>query len=269
AGVGSFFGTGIGTAFGKLFGIGGPKLNESEKQAGDVFKQISETVGNFDTALALTALKVGSGTGFDSLGDGINALAGQRQIPDDASSFIRLGFFRGLTNLVNDPSVGLGVVAESLAKSGFGGSGRAAFLDGRAEGLSIERDFPALLPLLERLEIPRFRQGIGFVPFDDFPALLHRGERVLTESENRGFSGPPPDTGELARIGALREEALRERQKTNRLLEDILRAVDRAEMNIQVVTPDGEVLVEESMRELRRQLKTHELTIHAGSIVND
>jgi len=269
AGIGSFIGTGILGGIGKVFGFGGPKLNESEKQAGDVFKQINETAGNFDTALALTALKVGSGTGFDSLGDGISAIAGQGQIPDDASSFIRLGFLRGLTNLVNDPSVGLGAVAESLAQAGFGGSGRAAFLDGRAEGVSIERDFPALLPLLQRLDIPRFRQGIDFVPFDDFPALLHRGERVLTESENRGFAGTAPGTAELAGIGALREESVRERQKTNRLLEDILRAVDRAEMNVQVVTPDGEVLVEESIKELRRQLKTHELTIHAGSIVND
>lgn len=31
--------------------------------------------------------------------------------------------------------------------------------------------------------IPRLRVGMDFVPSDDFPALLHRGEAVLTASE--------------------------------------------------------------------------------------
>ncbi len=31
--------------------------------------------------------------------------------------------------------------------------------------------------------IPRLRVGIDYVPYDDFPALLHKGERVLTASE--------------------------------------------------------------------------------------
>ena len=41
-------------------------------------------------------------------------------------------------------------------------------------------------------EIPKLRRGISRVPSDDYPALLHEGERVLTEDEaaeyNRGES---------------------------------------------------------------------------------
>jgi hypothetical protein len=32
-------------------------------------------------------------------------------------------------------------------------------------------------------EIKKLRVGMEYVPYDDFPALLHRGERVLTASE--------------------------------------------------------------------------------------
>ena len=36
--------------------------------------------------------------------------------------------------------------------------------------------------------IPRLRRGLDYVPRDDYPALLHRGERVLTESQNREWN---------------------------------------------------------------------------------
>ena len=33
-------------------------------------------------------------------------------------------------------------------------------------------------------KIPRLKVGMDYVPYDDFPALLHKGERVLTAEEN-------------------------------------------------------------------------------------
>ena len=30
--------------------------------------------------------------------------------------------------------------------------------------------------------------GIGYVPWDGYPAILHRGERVLTARENRSYT---------------------------------------------------------------------------------
>lgn len=34
-----------------------------------------------------------------------------------------------------------------------------------------------------------YATGLSFVPYNDFPALLHEGERVLTAAENRSYSG--------------------------------------------------------------------------------
>ena len=38
-------------------------------------------------------------------------------------------------------------------------------------------------------EIPRLKVGMDYVPYDEFPAILHKGERVLTADENRRYSG--------------------------------------------------------------------------------
>lgn len=36
-------------------------------------------------------------------------------------------------------------------------------------------------------EIPKLKVGIDYVPEDDYPAILHKGERVLTKEENMEF----------------------------------------------------------------------------------
>ena len=36
--------------------------------------------------------------------------------------------------------------------------------------------------------LSRLRVGMDYVPYDEFPALLHKGERVLTEEENKNYS---------------------------------------------------------------------------------
>lgn len=38
-------------------------------------------------------------------------------------------------------------------------------------------------------EIPRLRVGIDYVPYDDYPALLHKGEKVLTQGEAKEYDG--------------------------------------------------------------------------------
>lgn len=36
-------------------------------------------------------------------------------------------------------------------------------------------------------EIPRLKVGLDYVPYDEFPAMLHKGERVLTAEENQEY----------------------------------------------------------------------------------
>jgi hypothetical protein len=38
-----------------------------------------------------------------------------------------------------------------------------------------------------QVPVPGFQHGLSYVPFDEFPARLHRGERVLTAGENADF----------------------------------------------------------------------------------
>jgi hypothetical protein len=49
-----------------------------------------------------------------------------------------------------------------------------------------------------RSALPSFAVGTDFIPYDDFPALLHKGEAVLTASENAALKA-------AGGIGAMRE----------------------------------------------------------------
>lgn len=43
------------------------------------------------------------------------------------------------------------------------------------------------------MNIPRLKVGMANVPYDDYLALLHKGERVLTADENREYSNGEND----------------------------------------------------------------------------
>ncbi len=49
--------------------------------------------------------------------------------------------------------------------------------------------------------------GLSFVPYDNYPAMLHEGERVMTASENRGYGGDAPSFSFPGAIITVREEA--------------------------------------------------------------
>lgn len=43
------------------------------------------------------------------------------------------------------------------------------------------------IPKIPEVKLPRLRIGMEYVPYDDFPALLHKGEQVLTASEAKEY----------------------------------------------------------------------------------
>ena len=43
------------------------------------------------------------------------------------------------------------------------------------------------IPSIPNVELPRLRIGLDYVPYDEFPALLHKGERVLTAGESEEY----------------------------------------------------------------------------------
>lgn len=59
---------------------------------------------------------------------------------------------------------------------------------GRVEKLGVEV-FPGVSMSVRPFSF--LKEGHPFIPFDNFPAMLHRGERVLTAEENRNFGSAP------------------------------------------------------------------------------
>jgi hypothetical protein len=43
------------------------------------------------------------------------------------------------------------------------------------------------IPKIPEVELPRLRVGLDYVPYDDYPALLHKGEMVLTAAEASAY----------------------------------------------------------------------------------
>ena len=81
--------------------------------------------------------------------------------------------FRGIFNLI--PSIVEGIIngAINIINGLIGGINKLTGLIG----------IPAI-PRIPSVSIPRLKIGLDYVPSDNFPALLHEGEAVLTKEEN-------------------------------------------------------------------------------------
>lgn len=66
-----------------------------------------------------------------------------------------------------------------------------AFSKGRAAAASSEDFSPSYWGGSPSKTIKGYAYGLSYVPYDNFPALLHQGERVLTANENRSSRSIP------------------------------------------------------------------------------
>lgn len=74
-------------------------------------------------------------------------------------------------------------------------NGIIGFINTITSGLSNVWTWTGLpaIPNIPTVNIPRLSIGMDYVPFDDFPALLHKGERVLRAGENKEYTEAQSD----------------------------------------------------------------------------
>ncbi|GEM_PF-3463544 len=241
--IGAFLGTLAGSGIGAIFG--GTKLGQSEIEIGQLITSIHETRGVTQAeALALARLEKPN-TGSDNISDVINEKYE--------------GFFPGTGHLRDD-----GFERESV--NWWTVQGFSSLIE---NGLRTRSEIEA--GLIQDLVVfkGKFQSGLDFVPFDNFPALLHRGERVLTSEENRNFN---PDTTELSGfIISLAERFIQGQERIEqqlKTLESIDEGMDKAQVNLKVVTEDGDEIAEHAVNLFEKRLDTGEIRIKARSIDN-
>ena len=72
------------------------------------------------------------------------------------------------------------------------------FVDAVNGVIGIINDIPGVdISKLDRLSLPRLSVGLDYVPYDDYQALLHKGERVLTKEENEAYTSGQGQGGNI------------------------------------------------------------------------
>ncbi len=87
-----------------------------------------------------------------------------------------VGIFKGILNLI--PSILEGVI-----------NGVIWIVNGLIDGINWALGWSGVeIDHIGNVQLPRLRIGMEYVPYDDYPALLHKGERVLTASESEEYA---------------------------------------------------------------------------------
>lgn len=72
-------------------------------------------------------------------------------------------------------------------------------------------------------QMPAYAYGMSYVPYDNFPALLHEGERVLTASENRGH-----ESGSGVNVNINGSFSIREEADIDKVAQKLAKEISRA-----------------------------------------
>ena len=85
-------------------------------------------------------------------------------------------YFKGIINLI--PTIIEAVI-----------NGAIAIINGIIWGINALTGLIGIpeIPSIPEVSLPRFKVGLDYVPEDDFPALLHKGEMVLTAEEAEAY----------------------------------------------------------------------------------
>jgi hypothetical protein len=92
--------------------------------------------------------------------------------------------------------------------------------------------------------IPKFSTGASYIPYDDFPALLHKGEAVLTASENAALKA-------AGGVGALSQNAPVNTQNNANISDDISRRP--VEVTLKIGEYEFTQIIADTMNNLYRQ----------------
>lgn len=72
------------------------------------------------------------------------------------------------------------------------------FIDALNGAVDILNAIPGVdIGKLDRLELPKLSVGLDYVPYDNYGAVLHKGERVLTAEENQAYTGGTAGSGDV------------------------------------------------------------------------
>lgn len=82
-------------------------------------------------------------------------------------------------------------------------------------------------------EIPKLKVGIDYVPEDDYPALLHKGERVLTKEENAEYM-----KNRTRKQKELQEEKIENNDNSSSIIFNIINFYNNRKQDIQALSEE-------------------------------
>jgi len=101
------------------------------------------------------------------------------------SAVTRLGAsFNNLKNLAAPLLNALLPVSKELEKIGKLSLDEVGAVTGKTSSADLKNTKESNAGKMGSTSLPSFSVGTSYIPYDDFPALLHKGEAVLTASEN-------------------------------------------------------------------------------------
>ena len=121
------------------------------------------------------------------------------------SIFSNVGsFFQGIWNTIKNMFTSIGTTIGDAIGGAFRNvvNSIISFAENTINGfirsinwaIDVINNIPGVnIPRLNELNIPRLKVGMANVPYDDYLALLHKGERVLTAEENKEYSSGTND----------------------------------------------------------------------------